>query len=86
VVAANVMAIAGLRSLYFLLEGMLGEFHLLQPALSLLLIVIGIKLIVAEWYHLPTWASLTLVVVIIGGGIVGSLVLPNKAHETPAGK
>jgi tellurite resistance protein TerC len=78
VVAANVLAIAGLRSLYFLLEGMLGQFRYLQPALAVLLVIIGAKLIVAEafHYHLPTWVSLALVVGIVGGGIVASLLSP----------
>lgn len=80
VVAANVLALAGMRSLYFLLEGMLGEFRFLQPALAVLLVIIGIKLVVAEWYHLPVWASLLLVVGIVGFGIVASLVSPGKPH------
>ncbi len=77
VVAANVLALAGLRSLYFLLEGMLGEFRFLQPALALLLVIIGIKLIgaAAHWFHLPIWASLALVVGIVGGGIVLSVLI-----------
>jgi len=82
VVAANVLAIAGLRSLYFLLEGMLGEFRYLQPALAILLVIIGMKLILANVYHLPTWASLTLVVGIVSGGIIASLVWPER-DRTP---
>jgi tellurite resistance protein TerC len=81
VVAANVLALAGLRSLYFLLEGMLGEFRYLQAGLAILLVIIGIKLIAAEWYHLPIWASLLLVVGIVGGSIVLSLVVkPSQPH------
>jgi tellurite resistance protein TerC len=85
VVAANVLAIAGLRSLYFLLEGMLGEFRFLQPALAVLLVIIGGKLIAAEWLHvhMPTWASLVLVVGIVGGGIVASLLVPGDGHDEP---
>jgi len=83
VVAANVLAIAGLRSLYFLLEGMLGEFRYLQPALAVLLVVIGTKLVLADVYHLPTWASLTLVVGIVGGGIAASLAFPHRDEEEP---
>jgi tellurite resistance protein TerC len=82
VVAANVLAIAGLRSLYFLLEGMLGKFHYLQPALALLLVIIGLKLLFANVYHLPVWASLLLVVGIVGGGIVLSLARPQTAAES----
>ena len=80
VVSANVMAIAGLRSLYFLLEGMLGEFHFLQPALAVLLVIIGAKLILAEWVHPPTWVSLALVIGIVGGGVAASLLIPQKSQ------
>lgn len=78
VVAANVLALAGMRSLYFLLEGMLGEFRFLQPALAVLLVIIGVKLVLADVVHLPTWASLLLVVGIVGGGIVASIISPGK--------
>ncbi|MCW2972541.1 MAG: Integral rane protein TerC, partial [Thermoleophilia bacterium] len=44
VVSANVLALCGMRSLYFLLEGMLGQFRFLQPALAVLLVIIGAKL------------------------------------------
>lgn len=82
VVAANVLALAGMRSLYFLLEGMLGEFRFLQPALAVLLVIIGAKLILVDVIHLPTWASLLLVVGIVGGGIVASIISPGH----PAGE
>lgn len=81
VISANVLAIAGLRSLYFLLEGMLGEFRFLQPALAVLLIIIGVKLIIVDWFHVPTWASLVLVVGIVGAGIVASLLIPERNHK-----
>jgi tellurite resistance protein TerC len=83
VVAANVLALAGLRSLYFLLEGMLGEFRFLKPALALLLVVIGIKLLIAEWYHPPTFAALILIVGIVGAGIAASILIPeHPKHHT----
>jgi len=84
VVAANVLAIAGLRSLYFLLEGMLGEFRYLQPALAVLLVIIGTKLMLADVYHLPTWASLLLVVGIVSGGVIASLLWPEKSSAQHA--
>ncbi len=82
VVAANVLAIAGLRSLYFVLEGMMDRFHHLQLALAVLLVIIGIKLVMADVYHLPTWASLLLVVGIVGTGIIASLLRPAEKHAT----
>jgi tellurite resistance protein TerC len=78
VVSTNVLALCGMRSLYFLLEGMLGAFRFLQPALALLLVIIGAKLVLSDLVHLPTWASLVLVVVIVGGGIVASIAFPHR--------
>ena len=80
VVAANVLALAGMRSLYFLLEGMLGQFRYLQPALAVLLVVIGAKLVLADVFHVPTVASLLLVVGIVGAGIIASLLHPGTPH------
>ncbi|MCW2924120.1 MAG: Integral rane protein TerC [Thermoleophilia bacterium] len=85
VVSANVLALAGMRSLYFLLEGMLGESRFLQPALALLLVIIGAKLVLVDVVHLPNWVSLALVVGIVGGGIAASLLVPERgappAHD-----
>ncbi|MBC7459720.1 MAG: TerC/Alx family metal homeostasis membrane protein [Thermoleophilia bacterium] len=83
VVSANVLALCGMRSLYFLLEGMLGQFRFLQPALAVLLVIIGAKLILVDIIHLPTWVSLALVVVIVGGGIALSILSPGAPKGAP---
>jgi tellurite resistance protein TerC len=61
VFAANAFAIMGLRSLYFLLAGMAGRFRYLNIGLGVIMGFVGIKMIVAEWYHFPIWASLVVI-------------------------
>ncbi|MCW8345630.1 TerC/Alx family metal homeostasis membrane protein [Vibrio sp. ZSDZ65] len=64
VLAANVFALLGLRSLYFVLEGMMNRFVYLKPALSFVMIFIGIKmLLVGSAWAIPTWVSLSVILV-----------------------
>lgn len=62
VLAANVFALLGLRSLYFVLEGMMNRFVYLKPALSFIMIFIGIKMaLVGSAWEIPTWISLCVI-------------------------
>ncbi|MGF1687351.1 TerC family protein [Photobacterium japonica] len=74
VMTANVFALLGLRSLYFVLEGMLTRFCYLRPALAFILSFIGIKMLLMETaYAIPTVISLGVIVLTITIAIVGSL-------------
>jgi tellurite resistance protein TerC len=66
VYTSNVCAILGLRSLYFLLAGVVHKFVYLKPALAIILSFIGTKMLLADVYHVPTAASL---------GVVGLVLL-----------
>ncbi len=89
VFTANVFAILGLRSMYFLLAGALGLFRYLKTGLSVVLIFIGVKMLLdphqgpPAWYQIdiPTFAALAIVVLIIGLSIVASLIFARK-HPT----
>ncbi|MFN7709786.1 MAG: TerC/Alx family metal homeostasis membrane protein [Holosporales bacterium] len=72
--SSNVFAILGLRALYFVLASMLPKFKYLKPALSVLLVFIGIKMCLSIWFKIPTVISLSVIGVIIGGGIILSLM------------
>lgn len=72
VITSNVFAIMGLRSLYFVLAGMMGKFRYLKTALSILLIIIGGKMLLHDVFHIPNWISLSLVVGIVGMGVATS--------------
>ncbi|HEV8298496.1 MAG TPA: TerC family protein [Acidimicrobiales bacterium] len=73
VFSSNAFAILGLRSLYFLLAGMAGRFRYLNVGLGVILAFVGIKMIVVEVVHLPTWLSLTVIAAVLGATIVTSL-------------
>jgi tellurite resistance protein TerC len=76
---SNVFAMLGLRSLYFALAGMVTAFHHLKTALALVLVVVGSKMLAAEWLkhslgsHFNLYL-LGLILAIITGGVVASLV------------
>ncbi|MCC2546787.1 TerC family protein [Hymenobacter sp. BT175] len=84
VYTSNVFALLGLRALYFALEGLMRLFHYLHYGLSLILIFIGAKLLIAEFYHIPMLLSLAVVGLILLTSVVVSLLLPKK--EKPAAK
>ncbi|HVE93840.1 MAG TPA: TerC family protein [Acidimicrobiales bacterium] len=76
VFAANAFAILGLRSLYFLLGGMQGKFRYLNVGLGVILAFVGVKmLLIGEPFevHLPTFASLAVIAVVIVASVVASL-------------
>ncbi len=76
VYTSNVFAILGLRSLYFLLAAVVHRFWLLKPALSLVLMFVGAKMLASAFYHVPTVLSLGVIVAILGGAVIVSLRFP----------
>lgn len=77
VYTSNVFAILGLRSMYFLLAGVVEKFRYLRIGLAIVLTFIGVKmLIVAIGFHIPIWFSLIFVAVVLLGSVVASLLIP----------
>lgn len=81
VITSNVFAILGLRALYFLIGGMMERFHYLKPGLIVLLIFIGTKMIISEFYHIETVTSLIIVFVILVTVMVASLLKKPKTTK-----
>jgi tellurite resistance protein TerC len=81
VFTSNVFAILGLRSLYFVLAGAIDMFRYLKIGLALVLCLIGVKMLIAKWYHMPTNLSLVLVAGIILTSIVASLIAGKKEKK-----
>ncbi|MFZ5792566.1 MAG: TerC family protein [Pseudomonadota bacterium] len=84
VYSSNVFAILGLRALYFALAAVVHRFHYLKYGLSLVLLVIGGKMLAADFYKLPTWTALAITATLIGGSILASLLRPVR-EAVPAG-
>ncbi|HEY9557677.1 MAG TPA: TerC family protein [Acidimicrobiales bacterium] len=75
VFSSNAFAILGLRALYFLLADLRDKFDYLQPGLAVILAFVGVKMILAEWYHIPTFASLGVIALVLATAIIASLKL-----------
>jgi len=80
---SNIMAILGLRALYFVLSGMMHRFHYLGTGLALILLFIGAKMVGSHLVPVPTWASLGVIMAILTGAIGLSLLRPKPAGGTP---
>lgn len=83
VFTSNVFAILGLRSLYFALAGMVNKFRYLKAALALVLMVVGVKMILAEWLKLALGRHfnlylLVVVLAILTAGVLGSLLAQRR--------
>lgn len=84
VLAANVFALLGLRSLYFVLQGMMDKFIYLKPALAFIMMFIGVKmLLVGTQWEIPTVLSLTVLLVTIVIAVIAS-VIQDKRNQAEA--
>ncbi|HKJ38844.1 MAG TPA: TerC family protein [Anaerolineales bacterium] len=82
VYSSNIFAILGLRALYFLLANVMGQFQYLKLGLSAVLTFVGIKMVVADIYHISVGASLGVVAGLLALSIFASL----WKTRTPAGE
>src|SRR5680860_34030 len=82
VYTSNVFAILGLRSMYFLLSGVIDKFHYLQLGLSTVLVFIGLKMLVTYFdIHIPIALSLGVVASVLAISIGASLLFPKEIEE-----
>jgi tellurite resistance protein TerC len=81
VYTSNILAVLGLRSMYFVLAGALGRFHLLNYGLSAVLCFIGAKMLAAGVFPISVGVSLSVVAALLVSAIVASLVFPPKTTD-----
>jgi tellurite resistance protein TerC len=79
VFTSNIFAILGLRSMYFVLAGIIDKFHYLRLGLALVLVFVGMKMVLMDFYKIPIAISLAVVAAVIGASIVLSLLRPKFA-------
>jgi tellurite resistance protein TerC len=72
VFSSNAFAILGLRALYFLLADLRDRFDYLQQGLAVILAFVGLKMILAEWWHINTFLSLGFIAVVLAAAITAS--------------
>jgi tellurite resistance protein TerC len=80
VFSSNAFAILGLRAMYFLLADAKERFHFLSHALGAIMIFVGIKMAVSHWFHLNTYISLAVIVLVLVVAIVASLRRDTHNH------
>lgn len=78
VFSSNILAILGLRSMYFLVSRMLSKFRYIHYSLVVILAFVGIKMIISHYIHIKEWISLSVIVGSLLAGIVSSLLIPEK--------
>jgi len=76
VYTSNILAILGLRALYFMLAGVMRRFHYLDKGLSVVLAFIGVKMLIADVYKIPNLASLGVIAAVLTLSVVASLLRP----------
>jgi tellurite resistance protein TerC len=88
VFTSNIFAILGLRSLYFALAGMLDKFRYLKVSLAVILIVVGAKMLTAEWLKRMLGSNfnfylLGAVMLILSCGVAASLIAERHSKSRP---
>jgi tellurite resistance protein TerC len=81
VFTSNIFAILGLRSLFFMLAGVMDRFKYLKPGLAFVLLFVGTKMLIIDFYKIPVLASLAAVFGILAVAIVASLVATRVRPE-----
>ncbi len=78
VYTSNVFAILGLRSMYFMLAGLMDLFHYLHYGLAVVLIFIGAKMVSSNYYQIPTVVALGVVAGVLLVSVLASLLHPRS--------
>ncbi len=81
VYTSNVFAVLGLRSLYFALEHFFGMFRFLHYGLSVILMLIGVKMLISHFYEASLGITLVVVVGILALSVGASLIWPESEAE-----
>jgi len=81
VYSSNAFAILGLRALYFALSGIIKLFQYLHYGLAMILIFVGIKMMISDFYHIPTPYALAFVATTLTVSVVVSIMFPKEDEE-----
>ncbi len=83
VFTSNALAILGLRSMYFMLAGVVHRFVYLKTGLSMILVFIGVKMLLLDVFKIPTLVSLGVILTILALSIGLSLIKTSRHKEVP---
>ena len=74
IITSNIFAILGLRALYFSLAGIVDKFSYLKYGIALILFFVGVKMLISDFFHIPTEISLAVIILLLAGSVVLSLL------------
>jgi tellurite resistance protein TerC len=63
--ASNILALLGLRAMYFVVADWVDRFRYLKPGLAAILAFVGVKMLISDLYHIPAWVSLIVIIMIL---------------------
>lgn len=81
VVAANALALVGLRALYDVLAGMAAEFTYLHMGIGLVLVLVGLRMAFEGVVHVPAGVTLAVVVSVIAGAVAASMAVAARRND-----
>ena len=85
VFTSNMLAVLGLRALFFLLAGVIRKVRHLKTGLTVVLVFVGVKMLLSDSYEIPTVASLAAILGILGTTVLISYIVQrNEASEDPS--
>ncbi|MDZ7658401.1 TerC family protein [Fodinibius sp.] len=82
--SSNAFAILGLRALYFAVAGIMRLFHYLHYGLSLILVFVGVKMLLSDFYHIPTPYALAFIAGALTLSIIASILYPKEEEPVEA--
>ena len=82
VYTSNVFAILGLRSMYFAVAGLMKLFRFLHYGLAVILILVGVKMLLGDYFEIPISVTLGTVALVIGVSVALSIAYPAKPADT----
>jgi tellurite resistance protein TerC len=84
VFTSNIFAILGLRSLFFVLAGLVDKFRHLKLGLAAVLVFVGIKMTIVDVFKIPPAVSLVVILAILGASMAASFWEPKRPAQAPA--
>ena len=81
IITSNIFAILGLRALYFSLVGIVDLFIYLKYGVAIILFYVGVKMMISDFYHIPTIISLGIIISLLAGSIILSLVYKKDSKQ-----
>ena len=78
VFTSNILAILGLRSMYFLISRMLEKFRYINYSLVVILAFVGLKMLFSHYLELPEWVSIVVISVALASGVLSSMFIKER--------